>query len=103
MASPAKKVAQALEPERDLVQFLDHEGNLVGTPDYPLTDEDLQKLYAHLVRARLTDEKGINLQRQGRIVFARSELRDERDAALRTGVGPLWPGVSYRDPRQLRG
>jgi 2-oxoisovalerate dehydrogenase E1 component alpha subunit len=69
MASPAKKVAQALEPERDLVQFLDHEGNLVGTPDYPLTDEDLQKLYAHLVRARLTDEKGINLQRQGRIGF----------------------------------
>jgi pyruvate dehydrogenase E1 component alpha subunit/2-oxoisovalerate dehydrogenase E1 component alpha subunit len=51
-----------------LTQVLDLEGRLVGTaPDVP--DEDLRRLYRHMLKMRVLDQRMLSLQRQGRVGF----------------------------------
>ncbi|HKZ40196.1 MAG TPA: hypothetical protein VJ044_04490, partial [Candidatus Hodarchaeales archaeon] len=52
-------------------QILDVEGNLIrGKEKEPkLTTSQLSKMYETMVMVRLLDDKGVKLQRQGRIGF----------------------------------
>ena len=52
-----------------LRQVLDPEGKASGKVPPELTKEDLKSLFAAMVRTRLFDQRGLNLQRQGRIGF----------------------------------
>ena len=49
------------------IRYLDEEGNLVDGQTSPLPDDRVRDLYAHMVRARVFDDRMMKLQRQGRI------------------------------------
>ncbi|MFV1958380.1 MAG: thiamine pyrophosphate-dependent dehydrogenase E1 component subunit alpha [Planctomycetota bacterium] len=52
-----------------LLQVLDAEGKVRGPIPRNLTKDDLRTLYRAMVQTRLFDQRGLNLQRQGRIGF----------------------------------
>jgi pyruvate dehydrogenase E1 component alpha subunit len=92
------------------VQILDEEGRLKsGTA--PLPDEETRRLYRHMVRSRLFDDRLLKLQRQGRIgTFAPSAGQEacqvgslaaltERDwfvPAFREMTGALYRGATMK-------
>lgn len=49
------------------VRIVDEDGSLVDGAAPPLDDARVRELYAHMVRARLFDDRMLKLQRQGRI------------------------------------
>jgi pyruvate dehydrogenase E1 component alpha subunit/2-oxoisovalerate dehydrogenase E1 component alpha subunit len=51
-----------------LGQILDPDGRLTGAPP-EIPDDDLRRLFRHMVRLRLLDQRMLSLQRQGRIGF----------------------------------
>ena len=93
------------------LQLLDPEGRLVGEAP-AVAAEDLRRLFRHMVRMRLLDQRMLSLQRQGRIGFYGMATGQEaaitgsayplRDTdwifpALReTGVS-LWRGTTTRE------
>jgi len=51
-----------------LLQHLDPEGRLIGTPP-PVPPADLKAMLRHMVKMRVLDQRMLSLQRQGRIGF----------------------------------
>jgi pyruvate dehydrogenase E1 component alpha subunit len=49
------------------LRFLDEEGRLADGSTAPLPDDRVRDLYAHMLRARIFDDRLLKLQRQGRI------------------------------------
>ena len=65
-APPEKTESWTFEiPPR--LRFLDEEGRLADGAVPPLPDDRVRDLYAHMVRARIFDDRLLKLQRQGRI------------------------------------
>ena len=65
-----------------------------------LKDADLKRMYATMVRVRMLNERGMNLQRQGRINFY---IGSEGQEAVHVGGGAAleggdWYFPHYRDP-----
>jgi len=52
----------------ELRRVLDEDGTLVGT-DPGLAPEDLRRLYRHMLKMRVLDQRMLSLQRQGRVGF----------------------------------
>jgi len=52
----------------ELLRVLDEDGALVGT-DPALAPEDLRRLYRHMLKMRVLDQRMLSLQRQGRVGF----------------------------------
>ena len=68
MDEPAMPITKVLEAQIDHVSILDEHGNFdesLGKDLIP--DEDLIKLYGHMVICRLLDEVAFKLQRSGRM------------------------------------
>jgi pyruvate dehydrogenase E1 component alpha subunit/2-oxoisovalerate dehydrogenase E1 component alpha subunit len=93
------------------LQILGHEGRLTG-PDPKLPREDLRRMFRHVLKMRVLDQRMLSLQRQGRIGFYGTATGEEaaitgsayalRDTdwifpALRqTGVS-LWRGTTAQE------
>ncbi len=61
--------AQAMkDPATGLLQILAPDGSLVGEPP-AIPRDDLRRMYRHMLRMRVTDQRMLSLQRQGRIGF----------------------------------
>ena len=94
-----------------LLQSLDLEGRPVGpVPEIPAEDE--RRLFRHMLRMRLLDQRMLSLQRQGRIGFYGTATGEEAAVtgsayaarptdwvfpALRQMGVSLWRGTSIRD------
>ena len=91
-------MSQALTDPEAVRQILDVDGKAVGTPPADLTKDDLKALYRAMVTTRIFDQRGLNLQRQGRIGFFVPAVGQE---ASQIGVGYAiqpddWLFPSYR-------
>jgi pyruvate dehydrogenase E1 component alpha subunit len=94
-------MAQRTAERTDVEQVLDLEGQVVDPAlDPGLSDDELLELYRLMIRTRTLDERGVNLQRQGRIGFYVPSLGQEA-----SHIGATWPlrdddwiYPSYRDP-----
>jgi pyruvate dehydrogenase E1 component alpha subunit/2-oxoisovalerate dehydrogenase E1 component alpha subunit len=95
----------------DQVVVLDLEGRRVG-PDPGIPRDDLRRLYRHMLRMRLLDQRMLSLQRQGRIGFYGTATGEEaavtgsayalRDSdwvfpALRQMGVALWRGTTFKE------
>ncbi len=81
------------------VRLLDEEGRLVGGATPPIGLEETRDLYAHMVRARLFDDRMLKLQRQGRIgTFAPSFGQEAAQIGAMSALGPEdWFVPSFRE------
>lgn len=63
------RLAPADDDEAYLLQYLDHEGELVGGKQAPMSLAEARQAYESMAKIRLIDERMVTLQRQGRIGF----------------------------------
>ncbi len=93
--------AVVAERPQDMVQILSPDGTLLDESQDPrIPDETLLKIYRTMHLTRAFDERGMNLQRQGRIHFYLACTGQEAasiasTAALTEGD---WVAPSYREP-----
>ena len=82
-----------------MVQFLDEEGNLIDGREPPLPDDEVRRLYEHMVRARLLDRRMLKIQRQGRIgTFAPSFGQEAAQVGAMAALEPHdWFVPSFRE------
>jgi 2-oxoisovalerate dehydrogenase E1 component alpha subunit len=83
-AAPRKKSVAPAE-EAGIVSVLGEDGTLDPEHDPHLADDEVLRLYQHLVETRLLDERFVALQRQGRVGFHVGSLGEE--AAI---LGSAW-------------
>lgn len=93
-------IPTATKPEANMLQILDENGRVDERWDPQIPQADLEKLYRTMVQVRLVDERGLMLQRQGRIAFYISSRGEEA-----THVGSCyalepqdWIFPQYREP-----
>src|SRR5919202_5807446 len=79
-------------------QVLDARGQLVG-PEPDLTGDDLRRLYQWMVFGRVLDERGLQLQRQGRVgVWGPMSGQEATQAGLGLALrDDDWIFPSYRE------
>jgi pyruvate dehydrogenase E1 component alpha subunit len=85
------------------LQVLDEEGKVDTALDPKLSKKELLRLYRGMLVARATDEKGINLQRQGRMGTFGPSIGQEAvgcGAALAMGDKD-WLVPSFREPSAM--
>jgi len=84
----------------DLLTILEKDGKVKKGKEPALSDDRLRKLYATMVQARIMDERGLALQRQGRIGFYLQGLGQE--ASHVGSAAPMldsdWIFPAYRQP-----
>jgi pyruvate dehydrogenase E1 component alpha subunit len=95
----------------EMLQLLDPAGKAVG-PAPEITDENLRKLFRHMLKMRILDQRMLSLQRQGRIGFYGTATGQEaaitgsayalRDTdwvfpALREMGVSLWRGTTIKE------
>lgn len=106
---PADQIAEALDacmPRLERLpapyQVLDAEGTVRGVVPN-LSDNQLVELYRGMLFGRLLDERGLQLQRQGRVgVWAPSRGQEAAQAGLALALGADdWVFSSYREPLAL--
>ncbi len=108
--SPAKaaKVVKSMKPVKasksplreDCFRILSEDGQLDSKKDPGLSTELLLKMYKNMALTRAYDERGMMLQRQGRIGFSVPSFGQE---AIQTGTAAAlksgdWVFPSYREP-----
>ena len=59
------------------LSIIEKDGKVQKDKDPNLSSEQLRELYAVMVRTRILDERGLTLQRQGRIGFFLQSLGQE--------------------------
>jgi 2-oxoisovalerate dehydrogenase E1 component alpha subunit len=84
----------------EVLRIIEGDGKVAKGKDPNLPDEHLRNMYRAMVQARLLDERGLALQRQGRIGFYLQALGQEAShvgsiAALRDSD---WVFPAYRQP-----
>jgi pyruvate dehydrogenase E1 component subunit alpha len=84
----------------EVLSIIETDGKVAKGKDPNLSDERLRELYATMVKARIMDERGLALQRQGRIGFYLQALGQEAShvgsaAAL---LDSDWIFPAYRQP-----
>jgi 2-oxoisovalerate dehydrogenase E1 component alpha subunit len=84
-----------------MLQILQEDGTIRTLPEPTLPSEKLLKMYKMMVLVRLLDEKGMKLQRQGRISFNIPSMGQEATqigavAALKDDAD--WVVPAYREP-----
>jgi pyruvate dehydrogenase E1 component alpha subunit/2-oxoisovalerate dehydrogenase E1 component alpha subunit len=77
-----------------LLQIVDPEGKLVGS-DPKLPADDLRRLFRHIVKMRVIDQRMLSLQRQGRIGFYGTASGQE---AAVTGSAYAWRETDWVFP-----
>lgn len=85
----------------DLVQILGPDGSIVeGAQDPRIPDETLLRIYRTMHMTRAFDERGMNLQRQGRIHFYLACTGQEAASIASTAAlaDDDWLCPSYREP-----
>jgi pyruvate dehydrogenase E1 component alpha subunit len=94
LAASMPRLAQAPEPFR----VLDERGALLGY-DPELSPDDLRTLYRWMLFGRLLDERGLQLQRQGRVgVWGPMIGQEAAQAGMGLAMGPDdWIFPSYRE------
>ncbi len=79
-------------------QILDEQGQLTGSLPQSLTESDLVELYRLLVRTRMSDEKLLNLQRQGRLPAYYQVSGQEAQVGAALALEPAdWVFTAYRE------
>lgn len=84
----------------EVLSIIEKDGKVAKGKDPNLSDDDLRKLYATMMQARIMDERALALQRQGRIGFYLQALGQEAShvgaaMALRDSD---WLFPAYRQP-----
>jgi 2-oxoisovalerate dehydrogenase E1 component alpha subunit len=84
----------------EVLTIIETDGNVAKGKDPNLSDDQLKELYETMVKARIMDERGLALQRQGRIGFYLQALGQEAShvgsaAAL---LDSDWLFPAYRQP-----
>lgn len=85
MSAARKKRTEAPTVQADVVSVLGEDGSLDPKHDPHLSDDEVVRLYRHLVETRTLDERFVALQRQGRVGFHVGSLGEE--AAI---LGSAW-------------
>jgi 2-oxoisovalerate dehydrogenase E1 component alpha subunit len=85
MSAARRKRTETQAPQTDVVSVLGEDGSLDPKHDPHLADDEVVRLYRHLVETRLLDERFVALQRQGRVGFHVGSLGEE--AAI---LGSAW-------------
>ena len=100
-----------IAPETPMRRVLDETGVLVGTPP-TVPPEDLRRLFRHMLKMRVLDQRMLSLQRQGRIGFYGTATGQEAAVtgsayalrptdwvfpALREMGVSLWRGTTIRE------
>ena len=84
----------------EMLQILKADGEFDSKLLPDLSDEDLRKMYRFLLLVRQYNQRGLNLQRQGRITFFMESTGEEAceiGATYATGSSD-WLYPTYRDP-----
>jgi pyruvate dehydrogenase E1 component alpha subunit len=84
-------------PPEGPLQLLDPEGTLAKGYESPLDDAELLAAFRLMLLTRLTNERGVSLQRQGRLGTIASARGQE--AAMIGSVWPLDPGRDWLVPQ----
>ncbi|HVL48270.1 MAG TPA: pyruvate dehydrogenase (acetyl-transferring) E1 component subunit alpha [Candidatus Thermoplasmatota archaeon] len=89
-----------MQAKSDLFQVLKPDGTVVKEREPALKEAELVAIYETMVRVRMLNERGMNLQRQGRINFY---IGSEGQEAVHVGAGAAltgedWYFPHYRDP-----
>lgn len=81
------------------IRYLDEDGVLAAGAEPPLSLERTKELYAHMVRARIFDDRLLKLQRQGRIgTFAPSFGQEACQVGSMAALGPAdWFVPAFRE------
>jgi 2-oxoisovalerate dehydrogenase E1 component alpha subunit len=77
MSAFRQKSSEIPAVEDEIVTVLREDGSLDPRHDPGLADDDVLRLYRHLVETRLLDERFVALQRQGRVGFHVGSLGEE--------------------------
>ncbi len=84
----------------EVLSIIEKDGKVAKGKDPNLSDDELHALYRTMVQARILDERGLALQRQGRIGFYLQALGQE--ASHVGSAAPLrdsdWLFPTYRQP-----
>jgi 2-oxoisovalerate dehydrogenase E1 component alpha subunit len=85
---------------QDLLQVLGPDGTMDETLDPHIPDETLLRIYSTMHLTRAFDERGMNLQRQGRIHFYLASTGQEAASVASTAAlaDDDWICPSYREP-----
>ena len=77
MSAARQKSSEIPVVEDEIVTVLREDGSLDPQHDPGLSNDDVLRLYRHLVETRLLDERFVALQRQGRVGFHVGSLGEE--------------------------
>jgi len=100
--TPSVPAVSPVSPgDTHLLRVLARDGALVDPASDPgIPDDDVVRLYAAMLALRVTEERMLTLQRQGRIGFYLSSLGEEACSfGVAYGLEPTdWVFPSYREP-----
>ncbi|MAB81799.1 MAG: pyruvate dehydrogenase (acetyl-transferring) E1 component subunit alpha [Planctomycetes bacterium] len=84
----------------EVLRIIERDGKVAKGKDPNLSDDRLRKLYQTMVQARILDERGLALQRQGRIGFYLQALGQEAShvGSVATLLDSDWIFPAYRQP-----
>src|SRR5689334_22003724 len=99
--SDAALETSAERAENDILQVLNHDGTVINPAlDPKIQDETLLRIYKTMHMTRAFDERGMNLQRQGRIHFYLACTGQEASSVASAAAlaDDDWLCPSYREP-----